>query len=208
MSTEPAQAAYEFKDFVPLIAALVGGLVGAVGGNLLKYHLDAKHSERSRDEQAKILSDSLRGEIKSLRDQMKTFERAVSGYIGSINKRVEEAGESDWTEGMRHDLKYFSDIDSPIYNASIGRIGLLWNLLSKEVVEFYADLEALKRFSRRTVSSPKPDVFDRRAGIFLREVESMKEEATVISARLLAFSKGDPYPGKRQGRQKHLFKEM
>lgn len=191
MGEVDADLALSLKDLLPLLAALVGGLIGAVGGNVVKYRLDVKLSERRRTQDAKVLCDSLRGEVKSLRGQLKTYRRATGWYLEDVYEHRKAVQAGYRVSGMRHDLGFFAEVKTPVYDANVARIGLLWNVLSREVVEFYSDFLALQKFAERTASSKPDEVFKRRAKLFYKEANSLVSEATELNRRMNQFSQGD-----------------
>lgn len=186
-----------------LFTAIFGGIFGGVGSAYLKYFFDEKSNTRKRDEESKILADSIRGEIRSVRDHMKIYRRATKGYLGNLPSSG-DGKTADGTAGMRYDLDYFSKISTPIFQENAGRIGLLWNMLAKEVVEFYSDLNVLKIFSERTVKSENDAVFNRRVRLFCDECDALIKEATLLNKRISQFSLEGIYPEGRVSRYKFL----
>jgi hypothetical protein len=183
-----------------LVTAVIGGVFGGVATTALKYGLDRMTGKQKRHEEAKILAGSLRGEIRSIRDHMKIYRRATNGFIRR-NMAADFDGESqhdgNWTAGMRFDLEYFSHIETPVFDKNIGQIGLLWGLLTKEIVEFYSDLSVLKIFSSRTVKSTNNEVFQTRVKLFYDECDSLVQEATSLNKRIRSYAVENKYPEKR-----------
>lgn len=174
---------------MPLIAALIGGVLGGVGGNLVKHRLDRQVRVEERAEASKILADSLRGEVKSLRDQMKLYRSLIKRYKASVEGGQPPGKDSPHRKALRYDLAFLRKIDSPVYNANLDEIGLLWMLLGKEVVEYYADFSALKRYSEQLSGIEDSEIFHIRVIALGNELHSLITESTVVLERLGRFSK-------------------
>ena len=171
------------------------GLAGLIVGILAKFLFDTVHTVWARDEQAKVLADALRGEVIALRDSLKQYRSIVDRCVADISKAPEKESRRE-LETLRSDLRAFGNIETPIYDANPGNVGLIWRLLARETTEFYGRLQGLKHFSNRLNDLPLDQLL-LRLDLFRDECHALIWEATELAAGLNEFSAGFPYPEKR-----------
>jgi len=154
------------------------------------------------------LADALRGELKAVRAELKSYRVVIASVMVSPPvghaKPAAVIGKIDRTL-LASELAQVPNIGTPIYNVNHGEVGMLWNRLSKEVVEFYGDSGALKRYSQRIVVTTDDGELVRRVKMFSREIEALVLEVGALNERVNEVSEavatGNPYP---KSRDKHL----
>ncbi len=123
------------------LGALFGGTIVAFVQHLLKR----RGEKHARDETEQRIIDSLRGEMKGVRDQLKLFRQLAQNLAIQI-------GDSDLldpkTKVVSSQLRFAHEIATPIYDAVGPDIGRLWRKMARKTAEFYADVPASCRKNR------------------------------------------------------------
>lgn len=120
-----------------IIVAFVGALVGFLGGTVVKFLFDLWLDEKREIQERRTFASELLSEL-----------RYVNSELGNLRINVKkaktalEAGKD--LEGFR--LEHAIRIpDTPVFDASIGRLGLLGHFAATKTIEVFSNLRAVER---------------------------------------------------------------
>ena len=175
-----------------VIAAAIGAVFGGVVAPYFSHYFSNRLRNADRHEAAKLVSDALRGEVRSLRTQSKAIHNRLHYYF-EIQQRS-PATSAKARETLRKDLLMFAKTKMPVFETKLDEIGYLWTKVSKNVVEYYSDLRFATNFAGSLAQIYDVDEFDERAVALQLETNSLIEEATGINFTLMQLSLDPKYP--------------
>ena len=153
---------------------------------------------RVRDETEQRLIDSLRGEMKGIRDQLKLFRQLAQ----NLNSRIMKPGPVDTeTKAIVSQLRFAREIATPIYDEVAPDIGRLWRKMARKTAEFYADVHSLGTLGRMMSECEEAQLRPLMAW-YVWESEGLANEAQDIVNMLDKISQDEKYPDKEDRRKK------
>jgi len=192
-------------NIVSLLFAASTFVVGLFAKPGIDYFYGRKQRSEQRSKKATILAESLRGELRSIRNTLKSYRSAIINRADTFQHASLEfkfMEQPEKLDELKRELAAFSKIECPIYAANRHEIGLLWQLVSREVAMFYGDLDGLKNFSLRMLAIEDSQTFERYLHDFFNETHSLVREITILDERLICVASGPDYPIKRSKNQK------
>lgn len=170
----------------PLLVAIVGGIVGGGITILGRYILEKVFRRSERFRQEHLLADALRGELFSIRDQIKLFRYIgceASNLIENKKKSTDEVEKQ-----IRDEFSLFKEIKMPVFNANVERIGYLKTKLSRRIVRFYEETDGLNILAKRIIIVSEEEMTFR-IKWFSKECRSLEKEANYLADKLMEFIK-------------------
>jgi len=168
---ESAGHALTVKDYLPLMAVIVGGILAIAGGFFSNLWFEWRRDRRLR----KNLALAFQGEITAIQEMVRKREY-IEGLKNTIRK-IENSGQPI-PFSFRAQRKYFS-----VYEAHVGSIGLLSPPLSNLVARFYTQangiLEDVELLGEKDLSTADPktlaELYKRLLALF-EDTESVGEQ--------------------------------
>ena len=168
---ESASHALTIKDYLPLMAVIVGGILALAGGFISNFYFEWRRDRRLR----KNLALAFQGEITAIQEMVRKRE-----YIEGLKKTIREIENSGlpFRFSFRARRKYFS-----VYEAHVGSIGILSPPLSNLVARFYTQangiLEDIEFLGEIDLSAANPkilaELYKRLLALF-EDTESVGEQ--------------------------------
>jgi hypothetical protein len=138
----------ELKGWQTAVGSVLG-FIALVCGALINYNLNRKRDQRLRDEEIAAVGCALYGEMLLLRQST----ARLAQFVGS---RYLKRGFRD--EGEQFD-KYFREmVEIPphrVYDALVGKIGILPAAIALEITKFYAHIEEVQAWLPRLQDDPE-----------------------------------------------------
>lgn len=203
----------EFRSLLQDLGPLLGPLLGLLGialaaylgiGNLMraqeqKAKLDRDRDEALRDDDRRSLAAALRGELLAIKEETE--------LIIELNKRrlklfAEGSIDPASRRTMRQVISH-PDVETPVFNACVERIGLLPPELAERISRTYSEITS---WTKRRQSNPRlpgdppdPDLVTTVVKTEISLMKSTLDRIDAIVADLDRIAKGQSRPAAARG---------